>query len=117
MKEPLSPGVSIWKPIEFTSNWEKSDTSILDDIADSWFVQREKLQQNSIEYKEFLERLKREHAIETGIVERMYDLSASITEAFINEGFKSSLLSHNDTNIEPQTLMWHLNDRIGADSK
>ncbi|MCE7923856.1 MAG: Fic family protein [Haliscomenobacteraceae bacterium CHB4] len=104
----------LWKPIEFTSAWAQCDTSVLDDISDSWFIQRQKLQDNSLEYKEFLERLKREHAIETGIVERMYDLSTGITEAFINEGFRSSLLSHNDTNIEPQTLMQHLNDHLEA---
>ncbi len=104
----------LWKPIEFTLNWANSDTSILDDIADSWFIQREKLQENSSEYKEFMERLKRRHAIETGVIERMYDLSAGVTETFINEGFRSSLLSHNDTNIEPQALMHFLNDHLEA---
>jgi len=104
----------LWQPITFTQEWAQCDTSILDDISDSWLKQREKLQDNSEEYKAFLERLKREHAIETGIVERMYDLSAGITEAFINDGFRSSLLSHTDTNIEPQTLMQHLNDHLDA---
>ncbi len=106
--------VRIWKPIEFTSAWAEANTSILDDIADSWLIQRQKLQGNSLEYKEFLERLKREHAIETGIIERMYDLSAGMTETFINEGFQGSLLSNNDTNVEPQTLMGHLNDQLEA---
>ncbi len=114
MKEAQQPVFSIWKPIEFTSIWANCDTSLLDDIADSWFVQREKLQESSVEYKHFMERLKREHAIETGIVERMYDLSAGVTEAFINEGFRSALLSHNDTNIEPKTLLEHLNDHLEA---
>lgn len=104
----------LWQPIAFTMPWAQCDTSILDDISDSWLKQREKLQDDSEEYKAFLERLKREHAIETGIVERMYDLSAGITEAFINDGFRSSLLSHTDTNIEPQTLMQHLNDHLDA---
>ena len=104
----------LWKPVEFTSDWANCDTSALDDIADSWFVQREKLQGNSSEYKEFMERLKRKHAIETGVIERMYDLSTGITDTFINEGFRSSLLSHNDTNIEPQALMHFLNDHLEA---
>lgn len=104
----------LWQPIAFTPLWAQCDTSIMDDISDSWLKQREKLQDNSEEYKAFLERLKREHAIETGIVERMYDLSAGITEAFIHDGFRGSLLSHGDTNIEPQTLMQHLNDHLDA---
>ncbi len=104
----------LWKHIELTEKWRNCDTSILDDISESWFIQRQKLQGNSIEYKEFLERLKRKHAIETGIVERMYDLSTGMTEIFVNEGFRSSLLSHNDTNIDPRTLMQHLNDHLEA---
>ncbi len=106
--------IRIWRPIEFTEVWANADTSVLDDIADSWAVQRESLQENSVEYKEFLERLKREHAIETGIIERMYDLSVGMTETFINVGFQGSLLSNGDTNIEPQTLMAHLNDQLEA---
>lgn len=104
----------LWKPIEFTQNWVKCDTSVLDDIVESWYVQREKLQRNSSEYKEFMERLKRKHAIETGIVERMYDLSTGITDTFINDGFRSSILSHGDTNIEPRKLMDFLNDHLEA---
>ena len=106
--------IRIWKHIAFTENWKNCDTSILDDISESWFIQREKLQENSLEYKEFLERLKRKHAIETGIVERMYDLSTGVTEIFVNEGFSSSILSHNDTNIDPSSLMEHLNDHLDA---
>lgn len=64
----------LWKPISFTENWKNCDTSLLDDISPSWFARREVLQDNSKDYEEFLNRLKRRHAIETGIVERMYDI-------------------------------------------
>ena len=114
-KAPDFPKVlTLWKPVEFMPAWAQADTSVLDDLSDSWFIQRQKLQDNSSEYAAFLERLKREHAIETGIIERLYDLSAGMTETFINEGFRSALLSHNDTNIAPQTLMQHLNDQLEA---
>ena len=104
----------IWKHISIDETWLLSDTSILDDIKDSWFDRREILQNNSKEYEVFLLRLKREHAIETGIIERLYDLREGITETFIKEGFVQSYLSHGDTNIPESELMAHLHDHLEA---
>ena len=104
----------LWKHIKIDRIWIDSDTSILDDIKDSWFERRTILQKNSQEYETFLTRLKREHAIETGIVERMYDLSKGITETFIKEGFVKSYLSHGDTNINEDDLINHLNDHLDS---
>lgn len=104
----------IWQPISINPNWFDADTSILDDIAPSWFSRREKLLANSREYEDFINRLKRRHAIETGIVERMYDLDKGVTETLINEGFYSSLISHGDTNIEKGKLLNHLQDHLDA---
>lgn len=104
----------LWKPISFTDNWQNCDTSILDDISKSWFQRRSVLKANSQEYKEFLSQLKREHAIETGVIERLYDLSKGITETFIKEGFVKSYLSHGDTDIPKEELMDHLKDHLDA---
>ena len=104
----------LWKPIEFTPNWMECDTSVVDDISASWFKRRSVLREKSSEYTEFLNRLKREHAIETGVIERLYDLEKSVTETFIKEGFVSSYLSHGDTNIPKNQLISHLNDHLEA---
>ncbi len=104
----------LWKPIGYTDTWKECDTSILDDISASWFKRRATLQENSVDYAEFLNRLKREHAIETGVIERLYDLDKGITETFIQDGFVRSYLSHGDTDIPEQKLMDHLNDHLDA---
>ncbi|WP_273210557.1 Fic family protein [Runella zeae] len=104
----------LWKHISFSENWQNCDTSLLDEIAPSWFARREILQANSKEYEDFIGRLKRRHAIETGIVERMYDIDKGVTETLINEGFISSLVSHGDTNIPKQALFNHLQDHLDA---
>jgi len=104
----------LWNYISFSDNWRNCDTSLLDDIAPSWFARREILQANSKEYEEFINRLKRRHAIETGIVERMYDVDKGVTETLINEGFISSLVSHGDANVPKQTLFNHLQDHLDA---
>lgn len=64
--------VRIWKHVAFGNKWRQADTSIIDDISSSWFRRRKTLQENSREYHEFVVRLKRRHAIETGIIENMY---------------------------------------------
>jgi Fic family protein len=104
----------LWQPIEFSAAWTKVDTSILDDLAPSWFRRRNELKEGNSDYQEFLERLKRQHAIETGVVEKLYDLSEGITETFIKEGFVESYLSHDDTNIPPQQLMGYLKSHFDA---
>jgi len=104
----------LWDYIELTDNWIDSDTSTLDDISHSWYERREVLQNNSQEYQEFMSELKREHAIETGIVEKMYDLEKGITETFIKKGFYESYVSHSDTNLPVPKLLAHLSDHLDA---
>lgn len=104
----------LWEYIELGQKWLECDTSTIDDISPSWFERREILQVNSKEYQEFISELKREHAIETGIVERMYDLEKGITETFIKKGFVESYISHNDTNVPVSKLFSHLSDHLDA---
>lgn len=102
----------LWKYVSFNEAWRDADTSHLDDIKESWFERRKTLQDNNREYEEFIGRLKREHAIETGVIERLYDLDKGVTETFIKEGFKVAYLGHNDTNISKEELMLHLRDHL-----
>lgn len=106
--------IQIWQPIQFTKEWLNADTSRLDDISPSWFKKRNELKDDSREYQKFLTRLKRQHAIETGIIERLYDLKEGVTETFIKEGFVESYLQHGDTNIPSDQLMGHLHDNFNA---
>ena len=104
----------VWTPIKFSEKWVEATTAKFDDLAPSWFKRRETLTERDDDYKEFLERLKRQHAIETGIVEKLYDLSEGITQTFIKEGFIDSYVGHDDTNIAPRQLMAYLNDHFEA---
>lgn len=104
----------LWKHIDFADSWRSTDTSIIDDISASWFERRKILESQSKEYETFLAELKREHAIETGIVERMYDVKKGLTETLIKEGFVQSFVSHGDTNVPVPKLMAHLKDHLEA---
>lgn len=105
---------SIWSPIEFDDGWNEANTEKFDNIYPSWERRRKELQKNEGQYERFMEQLKRKQAIDTGIIERMYDLKKGITETFIKEGFVDSYLQHGDTDIEPNLLMKYLGDNFEA---
>lgn len=104
----------LWKPIAFSDVWRDADTSVLDDLSSSWFARRENLQLSSAAFQNFLGKLKREHAIETGVVERLYDIDRGVTRTLIEKGFVEGLLSHGDANIPSDQLLRHLNDHMEA---
>lgn len=106
--------IKVWSPIGFSGEWLKADTTSLEDILPSWFRKREQMGEDDQDYIEFLNRLKRQHAIETGVVEKLYDLNEGITQTFIKEGFVESYLQHGDTNISPKKLMAYLQDHFDA---
>ena len=108
--------IEIWKFIEFNQVWKDCNTSKLDEISPSWFRRKEELEKTSTEYIEFMNKLKRQHAIETGIVERMYDISKGVTATLIEKGFAETLISHGDysDNLTKDQLMNHLKDHLSA---
>lgn len=106
--------ISVWKPIGPPNVWEQCSTTKLDSILPSWNRRREVLKEDSDEYQHFVDKLKRQHAIETGIVEKLYDLKEGITETFVKEGFVEAYLQHGDSNIPPKQLMNYLEDNFAA---
>ncbi len=106
--------IKIWKPVKFEDAWLKADTSVFDELAPSWYEKRKALKEGSKDYNDFLDKLKRQHAIETGILEKLYDLSEGITQTFIKEGFIESFIGHEDTNIPAAQLMGYLKSHFDA---
>jgi hypothetical protein len=53
-------------------------------------------------------------SVETGILERIYDLDRGTTEALVAHGFLEDLVSHSSTNIEPARLIDILRDQEAA---
>ncbi len=106
--------IKIWEPISFKDNWLDTDTSQFDELAESWFEKRKEFREGNKDYNDFLNKLKRQHAIETGIIEKLYDLSEGVTQTFIKEGFIESFISHDDTNIPASQLMGYLKSHFDA---
>jgi len=104
----------IWHPVGFDRRWNDVKTTKFDNLRPAWDRKRAELSKNPELYERFLDRIKRKQAVDTGIIERMYDLKRGVTETLIEEGFADSYLQHGDSNIDPGLLMHYLTDNFEA---
>lgn len=104
-----------WKPIEPPADPSALAVPELRGFEDLWRRERESLaDQGAI--KAFTERMARWWSIETGIIERLYDVSEGITLQLVDQGFQSSLIPHGESSIPAEELVAILNDhREGLD--
>ncbi len=92
-----------WEPIKELSDRDKTAASEeLPALASTWNDIRKKLDPAQVE--RYNERLKREWAIETGIIERIYTLDRGTTQLLIEQGIDVSLIA-NDTSDQPPELV------------
>lgn len=105
-----------WKHIEPLSDPEREiDLAAMAPLYDAWRNARGKLQKSSPEGLErFTNRLIRRMSIETGILERLYDLDRGTTEALVTNGFLEELVTGTSTDIEPSRLIDLLRDQEAA---
>jgi len=105
-----------WHPIEQLTEQDLSiDLAGNQSLYGSWRTAKARLKSlGSNQVEEFTHRLIRRLSIETGILERLYDLDRGTTEALVQKGFAENLVAHADTNIPPTTLMEFLQDQEAA---
>jgi Fic family protein len=106
----------IWRPIEALSNAERSiDLAALGPLYENWRASKKRIQQSSAgQLADFNLRLIRRLSVETGILERLYDLDRGTTEALVAHGFAEELITRSNTNIEPALLIDLLRDQEAA---
>ena len=105
-----------WRPIEPLADRDRAvDLAAIRPLYDSWRAAKHRLQQEDGEaLKSFTERLVRQLSIETGILERLYDLDRGTTEALVAKGFVEDLVSRASTDIAPSRLIDILRDQEAA---
>ncbi len=105
-----------WTPITPLSDAEKKiDIASMRPIYENWRASKARLQESSqSQLAEFKRRLIRRLSVETGILERLYDIDRGTTEALVVHGFAEDLVSHSSTNIEPSRLIDLLRDQEAA---
>jgi Fic family protein len=105
-----------WKSIQpLTDKDEQVDLAAMRPIYETWHASKERLQKTSAtNLAEFNRRLVRRLSVETGILERLYDLDRGTTEALVSHGFMEDLVSRSSTDIEPSRLIDILRDQESA---
>jgi Fic family protein len=105
-----------WKPISPLSAVERNiDLAAMRPLYDTWHASKDRLEQSSpASLKEFTQRLVRRLSVETGILERLYDLDRGTTEALVANGFVEELVSRSSTDIDPSRLIDILRDQEAA---
>jgi len=106
----------IWRPIEPLSDVERHiDLASMRPLYENWTASKKRIQQSSSnQLADFNQRLIRRLSIETGILERLYDLDRGTTEALVLHGFAEELVTRSNTNIEPALLIDLLRDQEAA---
>jgi fido (protein-threonine AMPylation protein) len=103
-----------WKPIEnLPLNWQKIASGELPPLVIVWNEQAQRLRLSG-EFRTFMERLQREIAIETGIIERLYNLDRGVTRLLIEQGINESLIPHGMTNRPVKQVISLIQDQEAA---
>lgn len=105
-----------WRPIEPLTDRDKAiDLAAIRPLYDSWRASKHRLQQAGDDtLKRFTAQLIRRLSVETGILERLYDLDRGTTEALVEKGFVEDLVSRSSTDMEPSHLIDILRDQEAA---
>ena len=83
-------------------------------LTSVWHEKKGQLEDDGA-YKEFIKKLQREWAIETGIIERLYTWDRGVTEVLIEQGIESSIISHRGgvAQKDAEHIQALINDHLG----
>lgn len=103
-----------WQPITDLPSDPKSLTDgELESLARVWRDQKaELIEKEALE--EFNRRLRREWAIETGIIEDVYTLDRGVTRTLIEKGIDASLIPHDPRNPDSELVARIIQDHLEA---
>ena len=103
-----------WRPIDdLPEDWQRLVDSDLHSLADYWNENRDRPGAEGA-IAGFNERLKREWAIETGLIERVYTLTRGITEVLIERGLREEFIPSSATDRDPGLVFDMIRDHAAA---
>ncbi len=101
----------VWKPIEdLPGDWPQLADGQAQAVVKVWKDRASELRETSA-YREFLVKLRRQWAIETGVLERLYSLTEGATKTLVEQGLDAALLSHGDTDRPPREVIALIRDQ------
>lgn len=106
---PAPPVHYAWHPLEGLADPAALASPDMRAFTKVWQKQRAQLAELGV-LDEFQERLARQWSIETGVLERLYDLSRGLTVMLVERGFHASLIAHGDATMDGDRLVEILHD-------
>lgn len=104
----------LWQSIEnLPSDWKNLASSELPPLVTVWNEQADRLRKSG-EFQTFNDRLRREIAIETGIIERLYTIDRGITRLLIEQGINEALIPHGATDRPVKQVVSLIKDQEAA---
>ena len=105
-----------WSPINpLGGDACEVDFSEIDALDKQWLDVKGRVESSNPQaYRQFNEELAREWAIETGIIEGLYELDRGITKTLIERGFHAEYVERGSSNKPPDDLIEILQDHIEA---
>ncbi|MFK0730399.1 MAG: Fic family protein [Gloeotrichia echinulata GP01] len=104
----------LWQPIEdLPSDWQKLASSELPPLVTVWNEQADRLRASG-EFQTFNDKLRREIAIETGIIERLYTIDRGVTRLLIEQGINEALIPHGATDRPVKQVVSLIKDQEAA---
>lgn len=101
-----------WRPIEdLPEDWQSLTDGELDSLLLVWQDQKASLEEAGL-LKDAVERVNREWAIETGIIEDAYTLDRGVTETLVLQGISADRITRESTNLPPERLAEILHDHL-----
>ena len=102
-----------WTPIlDYENDPAALAQKELDSLAAVWETERSRLE-DSEALSEFNRKLHREWAIETGLIERVYDFDRGVTELLIERGIDATLIPHGSGD-DPERIASMIQDHEAA---
>lgn len=103
-----------WRPIEdLPPDWQDLTGEELVPLKRVWEEQALQLRETEA-LQQFNERLAREWAIETGILEKLYTLDEGVSRLLVERGLQASLIAHGSTDKDPDYVIALLEDQHSA---
>jgi hypothetical protein len=108
------PAVYRWHPItDFGDDPTALTDRELEALGRVWADQKSDLAERGT-LDEFDKRLRREWAIETGIIENVYTLDRGVTRTLIEKGIEAALIPHGASNRDPTLVARIIQDHYDA---
>jgi Fic family protein len=104
-----------WSPIQDLPNdWKDTLVDLqTESLVAAWLEQADELRDKDL-YQQFLAKLQRQWAIETGVLENLYRISEGATLTLIEKGLDASLISHGQTDLDPKEVIAKITDQHHA---